>query len=459
MTHLHQYIDTHFDAFKAQLLELLRIPSVSTAPDHAADVQRAAEWVAADLRRIGMHSVEILPTGGHPIVYAEWLGAGPSAPTVLVYGHYDVQPAAVTDGWHSDPFEPVERDGFLYARGSSDDKGQVFAHIKAAEALLASEGQPPVNLKFLIEGEEEIGSVHLGAFVTANREKLKADVCVISDSGMPTPDQPSIVYALRGILALEVEVHGPAADLHSGAYGGAVHNPVQALAEILAQLHTPDGRVTVPGFYDDVLVLSEQERSELAKAGMDEARWSQITGVPRSWGEPEFAIHERTGARPTLEINGMAGGYFDEGFKAVLPARAWAKISCRLVANQDPDRIAELVHNHILSLIPNTVRAEVRVKRGSPPAFVDIRTPAMAAAIAAYEQGWGTKPIFMREGGSIPVVSDFQRELGIPVILMGLGLNNDGAHGPNEHFNLEMFRKGIHTAAFFYSEIGKGQRA
>ena len=457
MTPIHSYIDSHFESFKAQLFDLLRIPSVSTAPDHAADVRRAAEWVAADMRRIGLNNVEILPTDGHPIVYGEWLGAGADAPTVLIYGHYDVQPAALADGWHSDPFQPEEREGFIYARGSSDDKGQMFAHLKAAESLLADGGKPPVNLKFLIEGEEEIGSVHLGEFVSTNHERLAADVCVISDSGMPTADQPSIVYALRGILALELEVCGPSADLHSGAYGGAVHNPLQALAEILAQLHTPDGRVTVPGFYDDVLELTEQERTELAKAGMDEARWTQMTGIPRSWGESQFAIHERTGARPTLEINGMAGGYHEEGFKAVLPARAIAKISCRLVANQNPDRISELVRAHILSLVPPSVRAEVRVKRGAPPAFVDITTPVMTAAIAAYEQGWGKRPVFMREGGSIPVVSDFQRELHLPVILMGLGLNNDGAHGPNEHYHTEMFRKGIHTAAYFYAEIAKGQ--
>lgn len=457
MSQAHDYVKAHFGTFKEQLFELLRIPSISTSIERTDDVQRAARWLADDLERIGLHEVEVIQTAGHPIVYGEWKGAGQDAKTVLIYGHYDVQPAVMSDGWNSDPFEPEERDGHIYARGASDDKGQVFAHIKAVEALLAHGGKAPVNLKFLIEGEEEIGSTHLADFVASNTSKLAADVCVISDSGMPTSDQPSILYALRGLMTLEVTVNGPATDLHSGSYGGSVHNPVQALAEIIAQLHNPDGSVSVPGFYDDVLPLSDEERAELKKTGMTEAAWRQATGAPKTWGEPEYAIYERTGARPTLEINGMAGGYFEPGFKTVLPAKAWAKISCRLVANQDPKVIGTLVRNHILNISPATIRTTVEVTEGAPAAFVDIRTPEMQAAIYAYEQGWGKKPVFMREGGSIPVVSDFQKELHAPVILMGFGLNDDGAHSPNEHFMTEMFHKGINTAIYFYEAIGAGE--
>lgn len=455
MSDPHQFIDAQFDHFQAQLLDLLRIPGVSTLPERAGDIRRAAEWLASDLKRIGMSRVEIMPTPQHPIVYAEWMGAGENAPTVLIYGHYDVQPADKSDGWNSEPFEPVERNGFIIARGSSDDKGQVFAHIKAAESLLANGGKPPVNLKFLIEGEEEIGSPNLTEFIVAHRNLLKADVCVISDSGMPTPDQPSIVYALRGMSAMEVEVYGPSQDLHSGSYGGAVHNPLQALVEIVAQLHNPDGSVAVPGFYDDVIPLSDDERTALNKANISEVDWVRSIGVPQAWGESQYAIHERTGARPTLEINGLAGGFFGEGFKNVIPSKAWGKISCRLVANQDAEKIPQLVRDYILKIAPPTIRTEIRILRGSGPSFVDTNNAFMQAAIDAYEQGWGKAPIFMREGGSIPVVTDFQRELGLPVILMGFGLNNDGAHGPNEHFKIDMFRKGIHTAIYFYEAVGK----
>jgi acetylornithine deacetylase/succinyl-diaminopimelate desuccinylase-like protein len=453
----HQYVDTHFDHFRRQLYDILRIRSVSTDPSYEVEVQTAAEWLAENMRQIGLDKVEILPTGGHPLVYGEWMGAGGHAPIVLIYGHYDVQPASNSDGWYSEPFEPVERDGFIFARGSSDDKGQVIVHLKAAEALLASGGKSPVNLKFLIEGEEEIGSTHLADFIRANHERLKADVCVISDSGMPSTDQPSIIYALRGMVSMHVVVTGPAQDLHSGSYGGAVHNPNLALAQILAQLHTPDGRVAVPGFYDDVLPLPDDERAELRKNSWDESGWRQVTGVPQSWGEPGFTIDERISARPTLEINGMAGGYFDTGFKGVVPSRAWANISCRLVANQDPQRIASLIHDYILKIAPPSVRAEVETIEGNHPAIVDIHTPIMQAAMTAYERGWGKKPLFMREGGSIPVVSDFQNELNLPVILMGFTLNNDGAHGPNERFSLEMFKRGIHTLLYFYEEISKPQ--
>lgn len=457
MSPAHDYVESNFEAFQTQLYDWLSIPSISTSPAHKQDVERAAGWLADEMRRIGLDTVEIISTPGHPLVYGEWLGAGEGAPTVLIYGHYDVQPALLSDGWYSEPFSPAERDGFIFARGASDDKGQTFTHLKAVESLLAGGHRAPVNFKFLIEGEEEIGSLHLPDFVQTNRERLKATVCVISDSGMPSSDQPAIVYALRGLVQVELIVTGPSSDLHSGAYGGAVHNPAQALAEIIARLHIGDGSVAVPGFYEDVLPLSADERAELQKTAWDINEWRKVTGAPMPWGEADYAIHERTGARPTLEINGMAGGYYDEGFKTVLPAKAWAKISCRIVANQDPQRIAQLVCDYITQITPPTVRSEFHSVHGTPACYVDIHTPAMQAAISAYEKGWGKKPIFMREGGSIPVVADFQKELDLPVILMGFGLNDDGAHSTNERFSVEMFRKGIHTAIHFYEIIGQSQ--
>jgi acetylornithine deacetylase/succinyl-diaminopimelate desuccinylase-like protein len=454
MTNAHDYARTHAERFCQQLFDLLRIPSISTDPERKGDIQRAAEWLADDLRRIGFERVEIKPTAGHPVVYAEWLGAGKGAPTVLVYGHYDVQPAETEAGWTSDPFEPVERGGKIYARGAADDKGQVFAQVKAAEALLAA-GGAPVNLKFLIEGEEEIGSPHLGAFVSANRDLLKADVCVISDTSILAIDRPSICYALRGLAYMEVEVFGPKQDLHSGGFGGIVHNPAQALAEIIAQLHHPDGSVAVPGFYDDVLPLSDEERAELAKSAAPEDYWREMTGVPAFWGEAAYALHERIGARPTLEVNGMVSGFYGEGSKTVLPARALAKISCRLVANQQPRRVFELVRDHIARITPPTVRSEVRLIAEAHPARTDLNNPAMQAAMAAYEKGWGKRPLFERGGGTLPVMADIQRELNMPVVLMGFGLRSDGAHGPNEHFHVEMFHKGINTALYFFEELAK----
>ncbi|HLU09931.1 MAG TPA: dipeptidase [Oceanobacillus sp.] len=441
--------------FQQQLYDLLRIPSVSTDPQHKGDVQRAAEWLADDMRRIGVQKVELLPTQGHPIVYGEWMGAGENAKTVLIYGHYDVQPAEMADGWSSEPFEPEERDGFIYARGSSDDKGQVFIHLKALESYLKTQGTAPVNVKFLIEGEEEIGSKHLPEFIHANVERLRADVCVISDSGMPSIEQPAIVYALRGLTYMEIHVWGPSQDLHSGAFGGIVHNPALALAQIISKLHNPDNSIAVPGFYDDVLTLSEEERAELKKNDILESTLRAFTGIPQSWGEDGYTLRERQSARPTLEVNGLLSGFTGEGAKTVLPAKAMAKISCRLVSNQNPVRIYELVRDYVAKITPPTVRSEVRLLNQGDPAIVDIHAPAVQAAVRAYERGWGTKPIFMREGGSIPVVADFSRELNIPVILMGYGLNTDGAHGPDEHFSVEMFKRGIQTAICYLEEAAQ----
>lgn len=456
MTNAHEYAKANSQQFETQLTDLLRIKSISTLPECKDDVQQAAEWVAADMRRIGLTTVEILPTGGHPVVYGEWLGAGEGAKTLLVYGHYDVQPAVKADGWDNEPFDPVIHDGKIWARGSSDDKGQMLAHLKATESLLANGGKLPINIKFLIEGEEEIGSKNLGKFVVENRDKLKADVCVISDSGMKTIEQPVIDYSTRGLMYLDFEVQGPKQDLHSGGYGGIVHNPAQAMAEILAQLHNPDGSVNVPGFYDDVLIMSAEERAELRKHAPPQSTWEAATGVPQFWGEADYDLHERIGGRPTLEINGFASGFYGEGSKTVLPAKALAKISCRLVPNQDPNKIYELVKAQLLKLTPPTVHSEVRPQAAAFPAVMDTHSPAMTAASKAYEQGWGKSPIFERGGGTLPIIADFQRQLGnLPVILMGIGLVSDGAHGPNENFTLEMFHKGIDTAIYFYEELGK----
>lgn len=453
MTTPHEYARTHAERFRAQLHDLIRIPSVSTTPEHAADVRRAADWLVDDLKRIGFQNAESVPTPGHPVVVGEWLGAGANAPTVLIYGHYDVQPAAMADGWTSDPFEPVERDGKIYARGSTDDKGQMFAQLKAAESVIQT-GAALVNIKVIFEGEEEISSVHIADFIKGNRERLRADVCVISDSGLLNRDQPSIVYSLRGLIYTELHVTAAEVDLHSGMFGGTVHNPAQALCEIIAQLHNPDGSVNVPGFYDDVLPLSPEERAELAKTNWTEAQWREASRAIAPWGEPDYAISERIGARPTLEVNGMLSGFTGDGAKTVLPAKAMAKVSCRLVANQQPMRIFELLRDHIQKITPPTVKSELRYLADGDGAFVDINTPAMQAAVRAYEHVFGVRPVFVRSGGTLPVVADFQRELNLPVLLMGFGLDTDGAHGPNEHFEIDLFHKGIDTAIHFLQEAG-----
>jgi acetylornithine deacetylase/succinyl-diaminopimelate desuccinylase-like protein len=455
MTHPHDFAAENNSRFLDELFDLLRIPSISAdRTNHTEDVRRAANWLADNMRTIGLENVELVTLDGHhPIVYGEWLGAGEDAPTVLIYGHYDVQPAEMKDGWDTNPFEPVIKDGKIYARGASDDKGQMFAQLKAVESLLATDSCP-VNVKVLVEGEEEVSSGGLEKFVPANKDKLAADVCVISDTSILAEDQPSIVYSLRGITYFEMEVFGPSSDLHSGSYGGTVHNPVQAITEIIAALHNPDGSVSVPGFYDDVLPLSDDEREKLKEVSLSEEKWRQVTGASQPWGEPGYTITERIGGRPTLEVHGIGGGFYGEGAKTVLPAHVVAKLSCRLVANQDPEKIFALVRDHILSLVPPTVRVEIRpVGSMGYPALVDINDPALKAAVTAYEKGWGAPPKYVRGGGSIPIVADFQQHLGIPVILLGFGLNTDGIHGPNEHFHAHMFTKGVDTAIHYLEQV------
>ncbi len=450
-----EYADSHHNEFLAELKDFLRIPSISTLPEHKGDVRRAAEWVANQLRKIGMQTVQIYDTPGHPIVYGAWNGA-PGAPTVLVYGHYDVQPTDPLDEWESGPFEPTERNGNLYARGASDDKGQVFIHLKVIQALMqAHSGKLPVNVRFLVEGEEEISSQHLDDFILSHKDLLQADVYVISDSSILSIDRPSIVYGLRGMVYMELEVKAARADLHSGMYGGTVHNPAQALCEIIAALHKPDGRVSVPGFYDTVPDLDPAERKALGQIAYTEEDWRRETGAPRSWGEANYSLQERIGARPTLEVNGLLSGFTGVGAKTVLPAKALAKISCRLVGNQDPYEIEKLVRQHVESLTPPTVTSEVRGINYAYPSIVPIHSPAMDAAIAAYQRGFGTKPIFQREGGTLPVVATLQQTFHKPVLLMGFGLHNDNAHAPNEKFALECFYRGLTTSIELYEQLSK----
>lgn len=452
----HDYARAHAERFRQQLIDLLCIPSISTLPAHAADVQRAAEWLVEDMRRIGLSAGITQQPGFLPLVYAEWLGAGADAPTVLVYCHYDVQPAEISDGWDTDPFDPIEHDGKIYARGAVDSKAHVIAQLKAIESLLAA-GQCPVNIKVLFEGEEESGSEHIFDFVARHKDRLQADVCVVSDGSMPGIHQPALVYGLRGIITMELRVTGPARDLHSGHYGGNVHNPIQALAEIIARLHNSNGGVSVPGFYDDVLPITAAERAALGESlPWTEREWHEVTGAPRPWGEAQYTLLERSGARPTLEINGIAGGFYGTGFKTVLPASATAKISCRLVPNQQPQRIYQQVRDYITRITPPTVRAELTaLELGAPGVLLDRDTPAMRAAVSAYEKGWGARPIFTREGGSVPVVAAFQEHLGMPIMLMPFGYKGCGAHGPNEHMYIEMFHKGIDTAIHFYQTLSE----
>lgn len=439
--------------FKDELLESLRIPSISGDPEHAADVRRMAEWLAENMRQVGVSGVEVMETAGHPVVYGEWLGAGADKPTVLVYGHYDVVPAAMEDGWDTDPFEPVEKDGKIYARGATDDKGQLFVHVKALESYLTAAGGAPVNVKFLIEGEEEVSSPNLAPFIREHLDLLAADVCVISDSSMRVIEEPAITHSLRGMTYLEIEVTGPREDLHSGFFGGAVHNPAVALVEILATLYNRDGTIAVEGFYDDVVSLSDDERAMIAKTDLTESQLLEATGAPKAWGDARFTIRERVSARPTLDINGLWSGYAGPGPKTIIPATAGAKLSSRLVADQDPNRIFELIRTHVEDVSPSSVEVDVRLLTTGRPALIPFDLPEMQAAAHAYERGWGHAPVFTRGGGSIPVVADMVDLMQIPVVMMGYGLDSDGLHAPNEHYRIDMFERGIETAIVYLAEL------
>jgi len=450
-----RYSRANAERFRGELREMLRIPSLSADPAHANDVRRMAEWLAAHMRGLGIENARTMPTAGHPVVYGEWLGAGPGRPTVLVYGHYDVVPAALEDGWDTPPFEPVEKDGKIFARGVTDDKGQLFIHIKAFESYLKTAGAAPVNLKFFLEGEEEVSSPNLRPFLEANLDLLKADVCVISDSSMRVIEEPAIMHSLRGMTYIEIEVGGPRDDLHSGFYGGAVHNPALALVEILSKMHNPDHSIAVPGFYDDVVPLTAEERAEIAKTDLSEEQLKQATGVPDVWGEEAYSIRERVSARPTLEINGLLSGWTGPGPKTIIPVRAMAKVSCRLVGNQNPHAIYQKLKEYIESITPPTVRVEVRLLTTGEPALIPFNLPEMQAAARAYEKGWGATPVFTRGGGSIPIVADIYNLMKIPVVMMGYGLDTDGLHGTNERLSIEMFHRGIETAIVYLAELAQ----
>lgn len=451
MNAVDQYLSQHAARFEEELCELLRIPSVSADSRHKADVRRAGDWVAAQFRGLGFKT-EICETPGHPIVYAESLRA-PGAPTILVYGHYDVQPPDPLQEWKSPPFEPTRRDGNLYARGATDDKGQMFTHIKSAEAWIKTAGQLPVNVKYLIEGEEEVGSENLEQFIDANHDRLKCDAVVISDTSQFAPGVPAITYGLRGIAYFELRLTGPKQDLHSGTFGGAVMNPAIALTKLLAALIDADGRVQAPGFYDDVTPLTDAERKQFAALPFDETAFKRQLGLDALAGEQGFTTLERKSARPTFDINGLTSGYQGEGAKTVLPAAASAKFSFRLVPRQDPRKIQASLEAFLQGLCPAGIRMTLVSHHGAPGVVTPLDSPYVAAAARAIEQGFGRAPVYMREGGSIPVVSTFRQRLGVDTLLLGWGLDDDNTHSPNEKFNLADFHRGIRTSAHLWKEL------
>ena len=452
MNDVLDFINVNRDRYIDELKEYLAIPSVSALPQHAGDMRRAAEWTAEALRKAGMQTVRVIDTPGHPVVYGEWLGA-PGKPTILYYGHYDVQPVDPVDLWTTPPFEATIRDGEIYARGAADDKGQVFMHIKAIEAFTKKAGGLPVNMKVLIEGEEEVGSVHLDEFIQSHKQELSADVVVISDSPMFDRGIPSICYGLRGLAYFQIDIRGTKSDLHSGSFGGAVANPAFVLAQVLAQMKDRSGRVKIPGFYDAVRPLSDVERAEWKKLPFNETRYRKDLGAPRLFGEKGYSTLERVWARPTFEVNGLLSGFTGDGAKTVLPAVSMAKVSMRLVPDQDPDTIADLFERYVRKLCPATVQLTLTRMHGGKPWMTEFDNKYVRAAGRAIESGFGQRPVFNREGGSIPVVSTFQEALGVPSVLFGIGLPDENAHAPDEKLDLGNFHNGIIASAHLYREI------
>lgn len=448
LDHIHSRRDGYVD----QLKPFLAIPSISALPDHAPDVRRCADWCLDEMQRIGLGNVRLFDTPGHPIVYGEWLGA-PGAPTMLFYGHYDVQPVDPLDLWETPPFEPSVREGAIYARGAADDKGQIFMHFKAIEAHLAAGGRLPINVKVILEGEEEVGSAHLDTFVAEHKDLLAADVVVISDSPMFDRDVPSICYGLRGLAYFQIDLRGSSTDLHSGSYGGAVANPAMVLAQLLAQMKDKGGRIKIPGFYDAVVDVTPEEKAQFARLPFNEKRWAREIGVPKPFGESGYSTLERKWARPTFEVNGLLAGFTGEGAKTVIPAVAMAKVSMRLVPNQDPETIGRQFEAYLKKIAPKTVEVKVTHMHGGRPWTTGFDNVWVQAAGRAIEQGFGRSPVFVREGGSIPVVSTFQEVLGLPSVLFGIGLPGENAHAPNEWLDLGNFHNGVLAAAFLYQEL------
>jgi acetylornithine deacetylase/succinyl-diaminopimelate desuccinylase-like protein len=455
MDKIIEYINQNEKKYVEQLKEFLSIPSISTDPGYKDEVRRCSEYVKDQMKGIGLENVQIYETPGHPLVYGDWLKAGSDKPTILIYGHYDVQPVDPIELWTDPPFEPVIRDGSIFARGSADDKGQVFIHFKAIESHIKNNGTLPVNIKVLIEGEEEIGSDNLENFINENKDLLKCDYVVISDTAMYDYDIPSICYGLRGLAFMQVDVTGPNRDLHSGSFGGAVDNPINALAEIICKLKNEKGKILIDGFYDDVVDITDQEREEFKKLPFDEERYKNELEVNELRGEEGYSTIERTGARPTLDCNGIWGGFQGEGAKTVLPSKAGAKISMRLVPNQDPGRIGKLFEEYVKKISPPSVKIQVTDLHGGKPAVTPIDSPAIDAAVTALEKGFGKRPVFVKEGGSIPVVNTFQSILKAPVVLLGFGLPDENAHSPDEHLNLSNFHRGILSIANYFNELSK----
>ena len=453
MSHTN-YLEANKDRFLNELLELLRIPSVSADSKYAADVKRTADFIAEKLKAAGADQVEVCATAGHPIVYGEKM-IDPSLPTILVYGHYDVQPADPVELWHSPPFEPVIKqteehpEGAIYARGACDDKGQMYMHVKAFESMMQT-NTLACNVKFMIEGEEEVGSANLGTFIKANKAKLKADVVLVSDTSIIANDTPSIDVGLRGLAYMEVEVVGPNRDLHSGVYGGAVANPATILCQMIASLHDENNHITIPGFYDDVLIVSDADRAEMAKAPFSLEAYKKDLAIDDVWGEAGYSTVERTSIRPTLEVNGIWGGYIGEGSKTVLPSKANAKISMRLVPGQNSHKVSDLFQKHFESIAPACVKVKVTPHHGGEPVLTPTDSLEFLAASKAMEATYGKKPIPTRGGGSIPIIALFEAELGIKSMLMGFGLDSDALHSPNEKYGLFNYYKGIETIPYFF---------
>lgn len=453
MEKVQGFIQENKQRFMDELFDLIRIPSISADSAYNADVARTAEFLKEKLIVAGADNVEICPTAGHPILYGEKI-IDPKLPTILVYGHYDVQPAVPLELWTTPPFEPTIRNERIYARGACDDKGQMYMHFKAFEAMMKTNSLP-CNVKFMIEGEEEVGSANLGPFCIANKEKLKADVCLIADTSMIANDIPSIDVGLRGLSYLEVEVTGPNRDLHSGVYGGAVANPINILAKMIASLHDENNQITIPGFYDGIFEQTAEERAEMAKAPFDLDAYKKDLGIEDVWGEKGYTTNERTGTRPTLDCNGIWGGYTGEGSKTVLPSKAFAKISMRLVPNQSSHKITELFTKHFKSIAPASVKVEVRPHHGGEPVLTPTDSLEFKAASMAMEKTFGKKPIPTRGGGSIPIVALFEKELGVKSVLMGFGLDIDALHSPDESYGVFNFYKGIETIPYYYENYTK----
>lgn len=454
MQRVIDYIEKNKQNYVEELKEFLKIPSISANEENKKDMQRCAEYLAGKMKAAGLPRAEVFQTEGHPIVYGEWLGAK-GKPTMLVYGHYDVQPVDPIELWKSPPFEPVVKDGKIWARGATDDKGQLFVHIKSVEAYLSELGELPLNVKFLIEGEEEIGSPSLVKFIEKNKSLLKCDTVVISDTSLFEPGVPTLTYGLRGLCYLEVEITGPDKDLHSGSYGGAVPNPANLLVEMISKLHDKNNRITIPHFYEDVLKLTKQERENFKKLKMSDKQFAREVGAKELMGEKGYTTLERIWARPTLDVNGIWGGFTGQGAKTVIPSKASAKFSMRLVPNQDPKKIAKLVMDYLVSIAPKCVRIKVTHLHGGHPVITPLEHKATKTAAKAMEKAFRKKTVFIREGGSIPVIATFATVLKVPSVMMGLGLNSENLHSPNEHFDLRHFQLGILSSAYFMDEFSK----